>query len=101
MGPVGSGRNVLTIDIPVEWENTEKGGATGPNFWARLVADMTYKVTGLSARQAAAVGYTIAAAQSLDHRRARPLLNGFSINPCPPTTSFKTTSILARSMALI
>jgi len=32
MGPVGSGRNVLTIDIPVEWENTEKGGATGPNF---------------------------------------------------------------------
>ena len=35
MGPVGSGRNVLTIDIPVEWENTEKGGATGPNFWAR------------------------------------------------------------------
>jgi hypothetical protein len=35
MGPLGSNRNVLTIDIPVEWEDTQKGGSSGPRFWAR------------------------------------------------------------------
>jgi hypothetical protein len=27
--------NVLTIDIPVPWENTSPEGSTGPNFWVR------------------------------------------------------------------
>jgi hypothetical protein len=36
MGPLGSGRNVLTIDIPSpQWEDTQKGGSSGPRFWAR------------------------------------------------------------------
>jgi hypothetical protein len=41
MGPIntfrsdGSPANVLTIDIPPEWENTVGGGALGPIFWAR------------------------------------------------------------------
>jgi hypothetical protein len=37
MAPIGSpnNANVLTIDIPAEWENTIGEGKTGPNFWAR------------------------------------------------------------------
>jgi hypothetical protein len=37
MEPVGSPNfaNVLTIDIPQEWENTSPEGSVGPNFWAR------------------------------------------------------------------
>jgi len=35
MGPLGSGRNVLTIDIPTEWEATIGEGASGPRLWAR------------------------------------------------------------------
>ena len=37
MLPVGSPNhaNVLTIDIPSEWENTSPKGSTGPNFWVR------------------------------------------------------------------
>jgi hypothetical protein len=35
MEPAGSGKNVLTIDIPVEWEATIGAGATGPRLWAR------------------------------------------------------------------
>lgn len=27
--------HVLTIDIPLEWENTTPQGSTGPNFWVR------------------------------------------------------------------
>ena len=27
--------NVLTIDIPKEWEDTSPKGSTGPNFWVR------------------------------------------------------------------
>lgn len=27
--------NVLTIDIPLAWENTGIGGSAGPNFWVR------------------------------------------------------------------
>ena len=34
-GPLGSGKNVLTIDIPPEWEATIGAGATGPRLWAR------------------------------------------------------------------
>lgn len=37
--PVPSGApanaNVLTIDIPKEWEDTSPKGSTGPNFWVR------------------------------------------------------------------
>ena len=37
--PVPSGApanaNVLTIDIPKEWEDTSPQGSTGPNFWVR------------------------------------------------------------------
>jgi hypothetical protein len=35
MGPLGSGRNVLTIDIPVEWEDTREEGSVAPRLWAR------------------------------------------------------------------
>ncbi|MBV8139699.1 MAG: hypothetical protein JO121_29315, partial [Deltaproteobacteria bacterium] len=37
MKPYGSsnGENVLTIDIPPEWDNTKAKGSTGPNIWAR------------------------------------------------------------------
>ncbi|MGO9347800.1 MAG: thaumatin family protein [Terriglobales bacterium] len=35
MGPVGSGANVLTIDIPIAWESTIGAKATGPLFWPR------------------------------------------------------------------
>jgi Thaumatin family len=43
MGPKGSGTNVLTIDIPLEWEDTKCPenahgmcqGIIGPRFWAR------------------------------------------------------------------
>jgi hypothetical protein len=35
MGPANSGKNVLTIDIPPEWEATIGEGALGPRFWAR------------------------------------------------------------------
>lgn len=37
MAPAGSpgNANVLTIDIPLEWENTVAEGSVGPNFWAR------------------------------------------------------------------
>ena len=37
--PVPSGApensNVLTIDVPKEWEDTSPKGSTGPNFWVR------------------------------------------------------------------
>lgn len=35
MEPVGSGKNVLTVDIPPEWEATIGKKASGPRFWAR------------------------------------------------------------------
>jgi hypothetical protein len=37
MLPAGSpnNANVLTIDIPADWENTSPKGSVGPNFWAR------------------------------------------------------------------
>jgi len=35
MEAYGTGKNVLTIDIPVEWEATIGAGATGPRLWAR------------------------------------------------------------------
>jgi hypothetical protein len=35
MQPLGTGKNVLTIDIPPEWEATIGAGATGPRLWAR------------------------------------------------------------------
>jgi hypothetical protein len=35
MEPMVSGKNVLTIDIPTEWEATIGSGATGPRLWAR------------------------------------------------------------------
>lgn len=33
--PNGPNGNVLTIDIPPEWENTIPAGSVGPRFWAR------------------------------------------------------------------
>ena len=43
MGPAGSGKNVLTVDIPLGWEDTKCPpnshgmckGIVGPRFWAR------------------------------------------------------------------
>ena len=35
MEPVGTGKNVLTIDIPPAWEATIGAGSTGPRLWAR------------------------------------------------------------------
>ncbi len=37
MLPAGSpnNTNVLTIDVPSEWEDTSPKGSTGPNFWVR------------------------------------------------------------------
>jgi len=35
MEPAGTSKNVLTIDIPPEWEATIGAGATGPRFWVR------------------------------------------------------------------
>ena len=35
MGAFGSGKNVLTIDVPLVWENTGPIKSTGPIIWAR------------------------------------------------------------------
>jgi len=35
MEPVGTGKNVFTIDIPPELEATIGAGSTGPRLWAR------------------------------------------------------------------
>jgi hypothetical protein len=45
MEPAGSSNhaNVLTIDIPKEWEDTAPEGSIGPNFWART--GCRYEVT--------------------------------------------------------
>ena len=80
MGKVGSGTNVLTIDIPPKWENTKcpQGtkdcvGIVGPRFWARtgcrydLAFDKAQCETGgcggrydcSAARLAASVGTTV------------------------------------------
>ena len=76
MEPVGTGKNVLTIDIPPAWEATVRAG-TGPRLWARTGCRYDIASGRAQCETGVCVVNMIAAPQSLEHRWALPCLSGF------------------------